>query len=173
MHCTHSTSSSAGGGRGARGVCGRQLSSRHEPRGGQEPPDRTQPHSGPRASRRGVGWCVCTASQPLSNRGPQAPVNMPRASGTRASKLTTTTPSRLPAGTNLWTAAGGATDTVNLMRWSKSGKSLKATHTPQLDIRAIWTQVRACLPCSPEVRCLCVPAVCSHMGQSMGGSRRD
>lgn len=46
------------------------------------------------------------------------------------------------AGSSLWTAAGGATDTVNLVRWSKSGKSIKAAHTPQLDIRAIWTQVR-------------------------------
>ena len=40
----------------------------------------------------------------------------------------------------MWTAAGGAIDTVNLMRWSKSGHSIKAAHTPKLDIRAIWTQ---------------------------------
>lgn len=43
-------------------------------------------------------------------------------------------------GASLWSAAGGATDTVNLLRWSKSGRSIKGAHTPQLDIRAIWTQ---------------------------------
>lgn len=29
---------------------------------------------------------------------------------------------------------------MNLIRWSKSGKTVKASHTPNLDIRAIWTQ---------------------------------
>lgn len=42
-------------------------------------------------------------------------------------------------GSNLWTATGGATDTVNIMSWSSSGSFLKA-HAPQLDIRSIWAQ---------------------------------
>jgi hypothetical protein len=69
------------------------------------------------------------------------------------------------AGASLWTAAGGATDTVNLMRWSKSGKSVKAAHTPQLDIRAIWTQVRTNDMCLPQAAA-CTRKVIAKLGLS-------